>query len=135
MKTLPNKPSALITLALNDLRKVERNTKKYKVNMNRWHQPNSHCSVCLAGSVMAKTLGADRLESIVPEDFPEGTANKLGALNEFRIGYSDSGFYNMGRSSERGQEFNRRIPEYDRNRTAFHKAMRGLARDLKAAGY
>lgn len=44
--------SGLIRLALADLRKCEQSP-KYKINMDDWHVPNSRCSVCLAGSVMA----------------------------------------------------------------------------------
>lgn len=68
---LPNKPSELIRLAVKDLVLVE-NDKRYSVNMHEWHTPwfvdNDYdidyeseesviiCSVCFAGSVMAKTL-------------------------------------------------------------------------------
>lgn len=56
---LPTKPSALLRLALEDLEAVEAD-KKYKVAMGKWHEPNGACKVCLAGSVLAKTLQVPR---------------------------------------------------------------------------
>lgn len=53
---LPEKPSELLKLAMLDLEKVEADP-RYRVDMGEWHKPNGRCSVCLAGSVMAKTLG------------------------------------------------------------------------------
>ena len=65
---LPNTPSELLSLALDDLEKCEQDT-LYGVLMDAWHEPvfdEDHefqrCDVCLAGAVMAKTLDVD------PED-------------------------------------------------------------------
>lgn len=85
---LPNKPSELILLALGDLKKVER-SKEYEVNMSQWHSPNGTCKVCLAGSVMAKSLNIpkqSRYESNINGVFNMNTQNKLFALDDFRSG-------------------------------------------------
>jgi len=59
---LPEKLSALLRLALSDLKKVEAQPEVYRVDMQRWHIPllaigpgAVRCTVCLAGAVLAKT--------------------------------------------------------------------------------
>lgn len=49
--------SDVLELALRDLKMVEKD-EKYEVKMTEWHQPISYskCQVCLAGSIMAKSL-------------------------------------------------------------------------------
>ena len=44
----------------------------------------NRCQVCLAGSVMAQTLGADTGETLAPTDFDDHTRNKLWALDSLR---------------------------------------------------
>ena len=54
--TLPEYPSELLKLALNDIAVVKK-SKRYRINTNVWHSPNVvTCSVCLAGAVLANTL-------------------------------------------------------------------------------
>lgn len=81
---LPPKPSALLTLALNDLAKAERSP-KYRIDMRVWHDPNAHCSVCFAGSVMAGTLKARPTELLEPDCYTPVIAGQLEALNNFRL--------------------------------------------------
>lgn len=84
MTKLPNKLSDLLMLALTDLEQVE-NDPRYKVSMLHWHEPNGKCSVCLAGSVMARTLRAPLAEPLAPSDFGSN-AQKLRALDDVRTG-------------------------------------------------
>ena len=92
-KRLPKLPSALLRLAVNDLVKVER-SKRYEVAMGDWHTgqcSDDVCHVCLAGSVLAKSLN-------IPKDadfggvgwiyLPHGryTELRLKALDSFRQG-------------------------------------------------
>lgn len=90
MKTLPTKFSDLITTAYADAKQILR-TEGYVLNMDQWHQYNSNnrnddaCHVCIAGSVMAKTLGAPRTKDLTPSDMPEAVRGKLEALNMFRL--------------------------------------------------
>ena len=64
-RTLPDRPSALLALALADLQRVEKDP-LYTVDMSNWHQPvrvpgvPMTCEVCMAGAVLAKTLHLDR---------------------------------------------------------------------------
>ena len=57
---LPEKMSDLLELAISDLKKCE-NDPKYEIGMRYWHTfTNPVCLVCLAGSVLAKTLEVPR---------------------------------------------------------------------------
>jgi hypothetical protein len=101
---LPDKLSDLIRLAVKDAQTVAK-LPGYKLDMRMWHQPKDDdtCNVCLAGSVMANTLGADRRESLGlyntrPGNIhrwgngkgkfygSESDGNKLLALNAVRTG-------------------------------------------------
>jgi hypothetical protein len=88
MTSLPDLPSALIVVALADLAKVEADP-RYAVNMSWWHRPKDksrRCVVCLAGAVMAKTLGSDPTKYLAPYSFDRDVAQKLNALDAFRVG-------------------------------------------------
>src|SRR5687767_4349571 len=84
-KRLPDKPSDLILLALHDLEAVEKD-ERYRVNMYAWHDPNGRCSVCLAGAVMAGTLGASPNVHRAPFMFDDDTRWKLRSLDALRAG-------------------------------------------------
>ena len=91
---LPDTPSELLTLALDDLNKIER-SKKYKVHMGRWHEPYSNgdtvCHVCLAGAVMARRGGlSPEEEQLLIRSIWE-TDKKLDALDDFRGGHMRPG--------------------------------------------
>lgn len=142
MTTLPDKPSALIRLALADLRKVESMPETYRVDMDRWHHPMlGKCSVCLAGSVIAQTLGEDPAVDTDPDEIAadaEGFGDKLSALNSFRVGDTHWGIHTM-----LGVSAARDLPEtlqaalitpYATDPEAFHRDMSRLADDLSAAG-
>jgi len=88
---LPDKMSELIRVAIVDLEKVEKLSEVYRINMSRWHVADDdsddgkvRCSVCLAGAVMAQTLGADATQSFRPGSFNESC--KLNAIEDFRTG-------------------------------------------------
>ena len=90
MKTLPNKLSDLLELALSDLEKCHKD-KRYKLNMDTWHAKNNFnneklCRVCMAGAVMAKTLnvGIDEIRNL--DSFYFETRDKIMAIDELRQG-------------------------------------------------
>ena len=66
---LPDQPSALIRVALDDLKKCMGDP-TYEINMAKWHKPLANqgnsalCSVCLAGAVLAQTFKIPASESI-----------------------------------------------------------------------
>lgn len=134
MTTLPDKPSDLIRLALSDLARCERSP-KYEIDMGDWHRPNGKCLVCLAGSVMAKTLEAPMHKRWWPKDFPD-QGGKLIALDRFRRGDVDIAFEALGFHYSAADRLTyRSICPYSRDPKQFRKDMFKLARDLEKAGY
>ena len=142
-RKLPNKLSSLIRVAVRDLRKVEKLTRKYKINMGDWHQPNSHCSVCFAGGVMAMSLGAPSDSNYGPGAFSLHNQARLYALNSVRTGSVAVALRDLGvDGADIPSEFHYYdIPPYrdpkvhpDRNKE-FYAGMRGLAKDLQEAGF
>lgn len=147
VKTLPQYPSELIRVALDDLRKVEKDS-RYKVTMSVWHRDSSNfnipCEVCLAGSVIAKSLGANINAVTNPTEYPSDIDLKLQALDFFRSGRVSNAFktlVHIGTYCEDdfnpvvGQRFDRIMSLYYNNSKQFHKDMRKLARDLEKSGY
>lgn len=139
IKVLPAVPSELIRLALGDLRKVESDV-RYRVDMDAWHEGLQHrepCTVCMAGSVMAKTLGVDPERDSGPWNFQPDTDSKLCAIDAFRCGAVEDGLERLGQAEaatelefELGEFAN--PPAYDReNPEPFHAAMGQLAKFLE----
>lgn len=95
MNKLPDKPSALIRLAMADLEAVERDG-RYVVHMETWHIAyENKCSVCLAGAVMAKTLETDSKLTTSPLAMGNDICKKLSALDSFRNGHIAAGLEQM----------------------------------------
>lgn len=160
---LPDKPSALILLALKDLAKIERDTKRYRIAMNQsWHWTDNGsletdarrydpltcsvvekekevCEVCFGGAVMAGTLNVPQDVNIEPSAFPSGIEKKLRALDDFRMGFIDSGLIRLGVNEKRATKLYVRwgegMPPYGSNGAAFKKSMRGLAAFLARNGF
>lgn len=84
------KLSDLMEVAIKDLRLVERQKKTYRIWMGDWHEPKSDgkCAVCLAGSVMAKTMHIPSEVYAVPgcAILSQGDSERLKAVNESRTG-------------------------------------------------
>ncbi|HUF64009.1 MAG TPA: hypothetical protein VMN36_18160 [Verrucomicrobiales bacterium] len=96
MKTLPDKPSELIRLAVRDLEKIEGDG-RYQICMAQWHFPveNGPCLVCLAGAVMSRTLGAGDREVRFPLSFGKRNAGRLLALESLARGGFREAFSRM----------------------------------------
>lgn len=130
---LPRIPSQLIRLALADLRKVEKDP-TYFPNMGVWHSlDGAVCEVCLAGSVIAKTLEADLAEIWYPEDLPENNA-QLVALDFFRQGLVIGALDRLGHQRPHSIPLNWEVPFYHVDREDFHSSLEALAANLEAAG-
>lgn len=128
---LPDKPSELIELALDDLAAVEADD-RYKVDMDTWHNPRTgFCAVCFAGSVIAKTLNTNPRNFRAPRDYDEDTRDKLSALDEFRDGQISCGLSDMGIDC-RGLPSKKEIAEYGSE--TFNSDMTELVRILREAG-
>lgn len=133
---LPRKMSALIRVALADLRLVER-SKRYVVNMDAWHlaKDDDHpCAVCFGGSVMAKSLDADPGRILEPRDFP-GNTDQLFALNCLRTGDLVNAAAHLKIDLPALLDVsNVTITPYDTSPTLFRHDMRYLAKNLAAVG-
>ena len=133
---LPDLPSELIRLALADLEKVERQ-RKYVVDMAVWHSPESkRCVVCLAGSVIAKSLGGAIGDELGPASFDEATEKKLCALDHYRDGEVYAATVKLGREWPENEQLREivDITEYSEDPDQFHADMHRLADDLEKAG-
>ena len=136
MKTvkLPDKPSELLRLAMDDLAKCE-GSKKYVVHMDIWHSGNvglDKCLICLAGAVMSKTLGCPITEHSSLSYYSIRVANKLRAVNFFR-----KGDVNLALSCMQIKclsFLNRRIIPYKDDPKLFRQDMNKLIRDLRKEG-
>ncbi len=137
---LPSKPSELIRVALADLRKCEKD-KRYGIDMSDWHVPvddddpdEPACYVCLAGAVMAKSLGVPIGESKSCGSYYLGAplvSDQLDALDEFRKGCVSDALGELGISSPHRTM---PIPAYERGAEDFHEAMAGMADMLESEG-
>lgn len=135
-QTLPDKPSALILLALHDLAKVERQKKKFVVDMGAWvERLNGKCAVCLAGSVMVSTLGLPLPEGRYDEIVPMETrfSRKLYALNYFRGGEMDDAFHALQLAKPDAIPDDIKVASYS-NKTTFKRDMRKMAALLAKHG-
>ena len=87
----PEKLSDLILLAVADARLLDRSI--YWPDYSEWHHSVAHpyesatyCHVCLAGAVIAQTLGCNRWLKTHPSGYPRRWETSLNALEEIREG-------------------------------------------------
>jgi hypothetical protein len=143
---LPAKPSKLIRLALDDLDAVESEPDKYVVDMDTWHGnlrksadkgQDPVCHVCLAGSVIAKTMKARRNWNISPTDITcmsRLTKSRLAALDCFRVGEVETGLKLMGCTLPTAMLATCNVVEYSQNPASFKDSMNDLADHLERYG-
>ena len=83
---LPDTLGALLDVAADDFEAAMQD-ERYAFDPHRWHsqRPNAEeeglCFICLAGSVIAKTLDASINADVYPKDYPDSIAVKLTALD------------------------------------------------------
>lgn len=135
-RSLPDKASTLIRMAMKHLKSAERYPTKYRVDMAWWHQPqpNKTCAVCLAGAVMAREFREPLTAYRSPDSYNKDTARKLRALNYFRMGVLDSAYQELNRNLPDGVAARFDIPSYEDSRAGLYTAMARLANILEAAG-
>ncbi len=134
--------SGLIRLAMDDLAWVERRPSTYQVRMWGWHESYSPCSVCLAGSVMARTLQVPPSVDAVPGQFSERNAACLEALDSARTGdllsaggyLREAGVINERTESMIDELGYVKITEYGDDPHKFRRDMNRLIRDLRRRG-
>ena len=131
-------PSELLRCALTDLMRCN-NDPDYQVTMNGWHIPFIHgedkCGVCLAGAVMAQSLGANISRWMRPDNYKDEIDRRLVALDFLRLGLVGSAFIYFRFSASKGAKFDRCITPWEASSTSFLVQMFQLADDLDAAGY
>lgn len=136
-KTLPEKMSDLIRVALKDMALCEADP-CYAIHMMDWHTPSKGvCKVCLAGAVMAKTLEVSVEGRFVPSYFKETPDNrhKLYALNDLRIGDVEGAMRSMHLPEwDDYLHLDREIVPFQDNADLFYNQMFELAQDLEEAG-
>ena len=143
--TLPTQPSALIRLALADLRACEADD-RYVVDMSDWHRPaydddREVCAVCLAGAVLAQTLGAPHEHAISTAGLAEYGCDVQGpllALDRFRRGEISAGLdwlhHDQSELSEEWQQYASEVVYDKSDPEAFHARMNSLADYLASCG-
>jgi len=127
---LPDELSALLELALGDLRKSEIDD-RYTVNMGVWHVPDVEgCSVCLAGSVLAHSLDVPIDEPSGPSYVDDEIERKLEAIDELRLGNVLEARRIMLFDDFAAPD----VARYDVDRDQFFADMEKLVVDLREAG-
>ena len=142
---LPTTPSELIRAALADLHACEHDD-RYVVDMGWWHEPVYNydyetCAVCLAGAVMAQTLGLPDDLDIDDDDLEQygRVGDRLRALDCFRRGRIKEGLDMVGyddadKLSEEWQQY-ASVAKYDKsNPDKFHVHMNSLADYFESCG-
>lgn len=142
---LPDKPSELLVLALEDLEKVEKDP-KYQVNMGTWHRPSEFepvCLVCLAGAVMAGHLQAKPEKQYVASDFGGRNMSKFYALANFATDHirkaveeaiGPEAFEELGERYYRIPVHAPNFKSYSEDPESFKSSLRATAAFLKELG-
>ena len=143
-------PSAVIFTALKDLEECEQDS-YFVINMGEWCvRGDSICTVCLAGAVIAKSLAGvhtsttDRTfstmgygRSLTPSCYSLEIARRLLLLEEIRTAnYNVLEGFNVPLWMIRHlfDEYSSST-DYEWNKTAFKKRLRGVADTLAIAGF
>lgn len=136
-------PSRILEMALEDLEAVEKQPKKYKVDMGDWHRPEvikgrTVCNVCLAGAVIANRFHVSPAKETAPIDFPDDVNRRLLALDKFRSGQLGTGLHDFGiKINLIPVKFRKYIPveRYWEDAEKFKADMRNFVIALKEAGF
>ena len=84
--TLPDTMHELLAVAITDAKAISRRV--YKPHFGYWHCPidNGKCLVCLAGSIIARSLNSPAKANIRPSFLSTDVQRKMDALNAMRHG-------------------------------------------------
>ena len=150
-KKLPQKLSDILELALEDLNQVERDP-NYYVSMGVWHTPSTVgfgdkerevCMVCLAGSLLAKSVKIPLQITYTEMDTDRYVQNNMRAIDNARVGDFQNALYSMGVSAENVSKFEKKfysqiktpLVEYERDSKEFKKNMKEAIEFLREEGY
>lgn len=140
MKKLPNKPSALIRVALVDIEKADK-LKDVVVDMGVYHSREfpygtdpRPCRVCFAGAtLLGSAESMDGHADLMPGDFDERTEAKLKALDCFRTGAAWHALCEMGIVSPLRQNRYHIVP-YGQSPSSFKRDMNKMIARLERVG-
>jgi hypothetical protein len=131
---LPDLPSDLLSMALQDLCAVEQSTQEYAIDMTKWHVPGRGvCYVCLAGALLTRFLEMDELVHHPQGRFDDVTFQKLGAVDLFRCGSLRSGVRFMGLPVPPGL-CDMEVTAYDEDPSSFRTCIAMASQELKRVG-
>lgn len=143
-KPLPEKLSALIRDAVDDLDKCEADP-FYRIDMKQWHTPNPEsglCYVCLAGAYLAKSrhyVPAFDIDQSNADPEECAAFDKIAALDNIRLGQIISAveeYYSITTDLEEEDGWGHcYVPPYEKDPAQFKAVVRGIAERLEAAGY
>lgn len=138
--------SAVIRAALDDLAKVEADP-RYVVDMNTWHGPGmGGCHVCLAGAVMAGSMGVPIKQHIsapivavavspkgMQGDVADGALSRLMALDMVRSGDISDALIWIGATPPKGV-WRSAVTPYSVDHAIFKHDLLAVAAALEAEG-
>lgn len=111
---LKNTLGELLEDAINDACSLD--PELYSLSMTDWHckyPSQATCSVCMAGAVIARSLGADRELDLSPAEYPREISDKLLAINALRKGYTHQASCYIGKAEHRTLDFNHPIRPFE----------------------
>lgn len=142
---LPDKPSELIRVALEDLAKVE-DDPQFTIDMHQWYSRDytedyagnraTVCFACVAGAVISQRANLPTGAVFVdPSDFSVEVNRKLRAINSLRLGeiYSALSHLDIERPASIREAYEVTAYDYDSGK-AFRADLEKLADTLEAAG-
>ena len=137
---LPEKLSELIRLSVSDAKKCEVNP-HFVLDMRSWllyRSADDKCLICMAGAVMAQTLGDSQYVMRMPRDYSSEVRDKLYAINYARIGTLHDAFGSLGLppapdivdalNAKISKSFVLELGRARANRAALYPADRGVTR-------
>ena len=128
--------SDLIAIALTDLEACEADP-YYEIDMGHWHGTppfRTTCHVCLAGAVMAKTVGVFLLASVEFAEFDWQSQAKFKALDLIRRGRVAAALAHLGEGLPLLRRRRISVTSYGSDPAAFKSDMRRIAATLAEAG-
>ena len=134
MKTLPNIPSELLSIALEDLKLCEKDP-DYKIEMNAWHNWESRkkvCYVCLAGAFLAKSHAFPKNQTFNYTNIGNNREldRQIHSLNMFRCGFIGAGLSFLNIVDKKGI-MSQRVTDYSVNPSQFKKDIVSIISTLK----
>jgi len=132
---LPDLPSKLLAIALEELRKVEKNN-DYEIEMLVWHSPcfAGACQVCLAGAVIVGKLKVPRHQYANASSFHKSLNRKLEAIDFLRRGFVGDALEILGIEKPKSIEDFYDVEHYYTDRKRFFCAVTRIQKRLEKVG-